>query len=237
MAKHKKTAPEAECPYCGIVAKLTDDHVVPVCLFGDSIPKDIPVIPACATCNNVKKSAYDTYLRDMLVCDDDTFRHPVVQAIFNGKFSRAVSRNQSPLALHIRTKMRLVPTFTPSGIFVGYRIGVTLVEGDVSEVLGTMVRGLHQYYLNRPLAEDIKFTVHRIRDVGKVLPIVQTVVKAGILRYVPVGDSHIFNCIYGVEPTDPALTMWFLAFYSSPSSQGAIYRVTTRAKRAKSTAA
>lgn len=169
----------------------------------------------------------------MLVCDIDTFGHPVVQAIVNGKFSRAVNRNQSRLTRHISTRMRLVPSFTPGGVFAGYVYGALLPKDDVAHILGMIVRGLHQYYLHRPLVDDAEFTVHRIKDIGTVLPIVRVAASAGLLNYVPIGDSTVFNCIYGIEAVDPALTMWFLAFYCSPTSQGAIFRITTRASKKK----
>jgi HNH endonuclease len=217
------------CAYCGIDARLTEDHVIPQCLFGGKVPADVPTVGACKTCNGIKKSTDDTFQRDMLVCDIDTYQHPVARAIFESQFSRAVSRNQSPLARYVRTQIKPVELVTPSGLFVGIAFGSPLPQGQATRVLRTIVRGLYGYYTSNLLPEpdSVEFQVHRLYDWPAMLPIVQEAVRTGHLRYEPVGDSTIFNCVYRVEPTDLAVSMWFLAFYAGPGT-GAVYRVMTK---------
>lgn len=229
MAKHHKRLNGA-CAYCERKGALTRDHVIPQCLFDGDIPKDLPIVHACHACNNVKKSDSDTFLRDALVCDTDAYHHPVVQRIIHSQFERAVQRNQSALVRYVAPRLRPVERFTPSSLFSGIEYSAPLPQDKISNVLGTMTRGLHRHYLHCAMPENVEFTVLRVQNVPDTLPIVQTAVRLGILTYMPVGDSTVFNCIYGVEPGDPSLSMWFLAFYCSPWSQGVIFRITTRAR-------
>lgn len=232
MAKHRKRRIDA-CSYCGRTATLTRDHVIPQCLFYGSVPSDLPVVHACQSCNNTKKSESDTFLRDVLVCDEDTFHHPTVQRIFHGPFTRAMQRNQSALVRYMAPRVGPIPRHTSSGLFAGISYGAPLPLGIVTHVLGTMTRGLYLHYLHNRLPNNVEFTVQRIHNVRDALPIVQTAVNIGALTYTYVGDSTVFNCVYGVEPGIPSLSMWFFAFYCSPVSPGVIYRITTRAPEAK----
>jgi hypothetical protein len=227
VAKRKR-GQEAPCAYCDSVEELTLDHVIPRCLFGEKkdqkAPPDTPVVYACRRCNGDKKSLDDSYLRDMLVCDMDSWQHPVARRLAEGAFTRAFLNGQSALARDIAKKLRPIEVFTPSGLYAGIAYGAEMPQGRISRVLATMVRGLYAYYTDARLPENAEFTVHRIRDLARVMPIVQMALQMGALRYVPVGDSTIFNCIYGVEPGQPELSMWFLGFYSN-----SVFRVTTRA--------
>jgi hypothetical protein len=158
----------------------------------------------------------------------DLSHHPIVQRILSSQFSRAVLRNQSALTRYVAPRLRPAASFTQSGLFAGIEYGSPLPLGKITEVLATMARGLYYYYIRAAIPDAVGFTVHRIRNVAVTLPIVQTAVNLEWLIYAPVGDSTVFNCIYGVEPGDPSLSMWFLAFYCSASSPGVIYRITTR---------
>jgi hypothetical protein len=132
------------------------------------------------------------------------------------------------LARYVAPRMRPIARFTQSGLFAGIEYGSPLPLGKISEVLGTVARGLYYYYLRAAMPDEVGFSVHRIKNISDTLPIAQTALSLGLLTYAPVGDSTVFNCIFGVEPGDPSVSMWFFAFYCSPSSPGVIYRITTR---------
>lgn len=117
MAKSK----QGVCVYCGQVAELTEDHVIPQCLFPNGIPADAPKVWACEPCNGVVKSRLDQYFRDLLVTDMHSSQSPVAQELFP-KFGRSVVRNQSKMARDILQKAQLVELRTPGGIYLGSRI-------------------------------------------------------------------------------------------------------------------
>jgi hypothetical protein len=104
--------------YCGEYDKLTKDHVIPKCLFPEDkpLPSDIPKVYACKECNNIVKSANDTYLRDFLMVDMGSYEHPIAQQLFP-KFIRSALRNKSEFATDINHNQQIIELFTPSGIF------------------------------------------------------------------------------------------------------------------------
>jgi len=106
---------------------LTEDHVVPKCLFPTVHPNDVPKVYACKACNNEEKSVNDTYLRDFLLFDMDSADHPIPQQLFQ-KFAHEVHRDQSIIAHHTM-RSQVVELITPSGLFAGYAYGVNLLEG------------------------------------------------------------------------------------------------------------
>ena len=103
------------CVYCSKEDELTEDHVIPQCLFSNGVPADAPTVYACATCNHIVKSANDNYLRDLLCTDRRSSRSPIVQEL-RPKFGRAVSRNQSKLANDLMYS-KLIESRTASGLF------------------------------------------------------------------------------------------------------------------------
>src|SRR5947209_18913695 len=115
MAKSKQGA----CVYCGQVAELTEDHVVPQCLFPNGIPADAPKVWACEPCNGVVKSRLDQYFRDLLVTDMHSSQSTVAQKLFQ-KFGRSVVRHQSKMARDILQKAQLVELRTSGGIYWGH---------------------------------------------------------------------------------------------------------------------
>jgi hypothetical protein len=77
------------CAYCGTETKLTLDHAIPECVFRDKaakprrpLPEDMPIVYACAKCNNDKKSLDDGFLRDLVTMDADSYQSPIAQEVF-----------------------------------------------------------------------------------------------------------------------------------------------------------
>jgi hypothetical protein len=65
MAKKSKVG---ECGYCGHLGQVTQEHVMPRCIFPFGVPPDSPQITACKHCNHAK-SRFDSILRDALCLD------------------------------------------------------------------------------------------------------------------------------------------------------------------------
>src|SRR5579864_3633221 len=106
------------CPYCGNVDELTEDHVIPRCLFPNGVPADVPKVYACRHCNHVVKSELDAYLRDLLETDMNSSGSPLAQQLLP-IFERAVSRKQSKLVNDLLRNNKLVELRTQSGIIFG----------------------------------------------------------------------------------------------------------------------
>jgi NMD protein affecting ribosome stability and mRNA decay len=89
MGKKKKPKVYPPCVYCGKEPGTTVDHVIAECFF-DVTPPDAVKVPACGKCNNTTKSQMDVYVRDILVLDMRTDRHPVSQRIRQSTLRRSI---------------------------------------------------------------------------------------------------------------------------------------------------
>ncbi len=210
----KRGKKEGICGYCGKITQLSEDHVIPQCLFAGKCPSDTPTIYACERYNNILKSGNDIYLRDMLFMDMHSAQHPIVQQLWE-KFKRAVSRNQSPAAKHALSNGRYVRLHTVSGIFREWAYEMNLPLERVTDILGMMTRGLYQYYVGRKLPQYSQFEVMRIQgDLQQFETTIQVLLQLGA-PFVTVGDGEVFQCIYACSAAHPEVSLWFLCFYNS----------------------
>jgi hypothetical protein len=222
------------CFYCGQPAELTVDHVVPECLFGGKAPKDVPKVPACATCNNVEKSGDDSYLRDLLVSDLHTSLSPRVRQLFDGPFLRAAGRNQSTLA-PIVLKASPVDVVTPSGLIIGIAYGVMVPDNRISYILARMVRGLYHHYVGQHIGVELppqsRFMICRKYDLDVVrtdVQVIQQLVAVGALKggTARVADGAVFQCQYAYDQDMPEKSVWYLNFFYNAVG-GAFFFVAT----------
>lgn len=216
MAKRRRRF-SGQCAYCDVVTVLTEDHVIPRCLFPDKrVPGDIPIVYACQQCNNSKKNLDDSYLRDLLVVDADSSANPLAQSIFYDSFMRAARNTkqiQSPIArMVLEGRGNRIPFYTPGGIYIGEGFSVDIPQERVHRIFATIVHGLFFSYVGRPLPQPVKIGVRRPRDpktidsVGKLLASHGGIYKAA-------GDGKVFQCVYGVAVDRPNSSLWLLCFY------------------------
>ncbi len=202
------------CAYCGNFGEVTDDHVVPQCLWPGRVPKDAPIVDACKRCNNEEKSRNDTYLRDFLTMDIANEGQPVRERIYP-KFIRAVQRNQSVFAHHSQ-RSQLVELVTPGGLFAGYAYGIQLPTQQITKELTTIVRGLYYAYIGKnigvTLPEATPFEVFRQHNMDEVIQNIGIILNMGGVC-VTVGTGEVFECVYGYAAEKPDVSLWFLNFY------------------------
>jgi len=205
----KKTI-RGNCVYCGKADVLTEDHVIPQCLFPNKIPADAPKVWACEHCNGVVKSGLDTYLRDLLVTDMHTSQSPVAQQLFE-KFGRAVGRNQSKFARDILQNSQLMELRTPTGLYGGQAYTSQEANAKTLDILSLYVRGLYAYYCHKPLPQDMEFDFVRARINKELNNIIKMLNEKGD-SYVRIGDGNIFECTYGLATDIPEAGIWILNF-------------------------
>lgn len=210
----ESTPRQGVCAYCGNVGEVTDDHVIPQCLWPGRVPKDAILVDACKRCNNEEKSRNDTYLRDFLTMDMANEGQHVRERIYP-KFMRAVQRNQSVFAHHAQ-RSQLVELITPSGLFAGYAYGIQLPTQQITKELTTIVRGLYYAYIGKniglTLPETTPFEVFRQRDMDEVAQNVGILLNMGGTQ-VSVGTGEVFECAYGCAAEKPDVSLWYLNFY------------------------
>jgi hypothetical protein len=201
------------CVYCGQSGHVTEDHVIPRCLFVQPYPSDIPRVPACRVCNNDQQSQDDSYLRDALICIYEAYRHPIAQELFGGKFTRAVQQGKSAFARDA-LRARPVSVYTSSGLFVETAYAFDIPAERLTRIITRIVRGLHCAFLHEPLVEGAQIEIHRPRDLAMAEQAALDLNRKGA-PYVRVGDGKVFSCLYARTADRPDVSLWFLIFYES----------------------
>ena len=155
MAKHKykKKLRRGTCAYCGIYSEeLSEDHVIPKCLFSGHPPTDTPVVYACKKCNSKKKSLDDAYLRDYLVKNLEGSGRLIVPSLREA-FERAKEKNHSRFVRDI--KYQPLPLFTSTGLFRGFTLAESIPSERIKAILRSTMRGLYHAYTNKWLPGKI----------------------------------------------------------------------------------
>ncbi len=205
-----KKIQQGTCVYCTKECEVTEDHVIPQCLFPNGLPIDVPKVFACQPCNHIIKSGNDTYLRDFLVTDMNSSQSPLTQELFS-KFERAVKRNQSKLA-NDAMQNQLVELRTKSGLFGGLAYTSQEANERIPSILLMMVRGLYNNYRGKILPQDISFDARRVGDFKKLSVDTGILIDAGA-QYMRPGDGSVFDGLVAESPTRPYNAIWILNFY------------------------
>ena len=167
MGRKKKKF--GECPYCRKIANLTEDHIIPRCIFQKPNPHNMIKVYACKKCNNLK-SKDDDYLRDLLVNDIFSSNNPVAQ-INVGKFFRSAQRNTSDFSRQILPKANLVPFHSEGGLYLGEVFELPIDSSRVYKIFSQMFRGLFFWQYKKHLPSTYKFNVERISADGFIFEI------------------------------------------------------------------
>lgn len=93
MGRGKKKI--GECVYCGNITTLTQDEVIPKCLFSKPLPINLIKVRACSTCNNKEKSKDDEFLRDLLLSDMNAVKNETAKTLFDNKVLRSIDTHRS----------------------------------------------------------------------------------------------------------------------------------------------
>lgn len=199
------------CAYCGNVGEVSTDHVIPQCLWPGRVRKDAPAVDACRPCNNVWKSEYDTYLRDILVNDRACARNPIAQKV-REKYYRAAADNQSIMARDLAERAELVGLQGPSGLISGFAKTLPDAVERCNIIMPLIVRGLHRFYLHAALPQNIAFSVARVIKRQEMEALTREMnEKGGAFQNIGTGD--VFQCAFWPRLGHLYSEIWILNFY------------------------
>jgi hypothetical protein len=206
----KRKLPPPTCVYCGINPATTKEHVVPKCLFPRPLPPDAVILPVCEVCNK-DKSQDDGYLRDILVMDYDGSESPIAQDIFHSKVMRSAQRNSSDAVRAAMTRARLIPHFSPSGLYLGQLPSFDIDARRINRIFSYIIRGLYYKTVGKRLPDDCSIDVMRTgaKDADDVLHLIKGLGCNGPYKI----GSGVFACAFMYATEEPAISFWVLAFY------------------------
>jgi hypothetical protein len=144
---------EGECVYCGLVGKLTDDHVPPENLFSKPLPDNLIKVPSCFKCNN-GCSKDDEYFRLMLIMREDVGSHPEYDRLWPSVY-RSLTRPQAEgFKTALLQNMAFTGVQTVSGLYLG-RLPTYHVDLErLDRVAARVAKGLFFHELGYRLPDD-----------------------------------------------------------------------------------
>lgn len=209
MAK-KKHRKKGRCTYCGRIAALTKDHVIPRCLFPLPLPTFMVTVPACKDCNQ-EKAEHDNYLRDMLVLDMHGSQSPIAQALLENKVTRAIRTNRSEIARVALSRGRFEPLLTQAGVYLGRAFSFPLDGERVKHIFSLIVRGLYYRILKQRLRDDCVYDVRRL-TAEEFNERWEKLKEIGFNGPYTLGQG-VFNFIFMYGAEEPSVTHFWLWFY------------------------
>jgi hypothetical protein len=198
-----------ECSYCGVVAEVSKDHVIPRCLFRQPYPPNLITVKACYECHNAK-SLNDDFLRDMLTVDIYGIQSPIAKAIFLEKVLSSARQGSSDLARSFAAKAHIEPIYSNGGIYLGDATVVHLDENRVTNVFSTIVRGLYYDARKQRLPIDYVYQVRRYHPF-EYQAVWDQFKKLSLNGPRILGD--VFGCVFASAQEDPFTSYWLLWFY------------------------
>jgi hypothetical protein len=197
------------CVFCAgdaTLGPMNKEHFAFKGLWGGPRPTRTKTVWAHESCN-ANFSADNEYFRDVLVMDAGAEQHPEVARLLKGKIHRKL-RDHPGAILKILKNPRLIPQFTPSGLYVG-KVPAFIVDWlRMERVLKNFVRGIYLTAVRQPLPADCLVAV---------APLTQALAKDWrdmidlMVGWQSFGDD-VFMCRYVTSRTPPRINC-LMQFY------------------------
>jgi hypothetical protein len=205
MGKRKRR----ECAYCGNITEVTQEHVIPKCLFTRPYPPNLITVSVCEPCNHAK-SHNDDFLRDWLTMDIFGSQSPDAQAVFADTVVRSTHEGHSKLAKQLLSEAQLEPFTTKAGIYLGDLPAITLDEERVNQIFTTIVRGLYYHKNKARMPDGLNFILREQYpwDHKSVFEIFSNL-RAQPWRAL----GNVFGYTYTLWEQPVFVSIWLLLFY------------------------
>jgi hypothetical protein len=201
--------PSEKCIYCGNNAGMTADHVPPKSFFPQPRPSNLITVPACHKCNSGAGKDEDYFLATFMFSKAGVTH--AGKLLWKQRLNRMFRKNLG-LRRKIAKGLSYESLVTPTGIYLGRRMGLQFDEARFEPVVQKIVRGLYYF------------------EYGEVLPPateVMTLFLSTKARFqTAVGYAHqldwgkrqwpgIFEYRCGRVPDAPQGSVWLIRCYSN----------------------
>ncbi len=217
MAEASRSSKKGICAYCGSSGILTKDHVPPKNLFPAPRPSNLVSVPACKTCHG-NTSKDDEYFRLKISMRDGIGSNPAARATWSRAFY-SLSRSQATgLRTRFLSDLRYVNLKTPSGLYVGRRLGYDVDMNRIRSVVGRIVRGLYFAESGKPLGLNNEVRVYTDEDLAEQSVEVIQELKQTILNPLAslpprIIGHDIFLYRYQIMKGNPFISVWGMSFF------------------------
>jgi len=216
MPELPKYYPRNMCAYCGSYGELQNDHVPPKNLFTKPRPQLITV-KACKNCHS-RTSKDDEYFRIKVCLRNDAYRHPEARKTADSIFRSLTKVQAIGLRNSFLADFRNLNLHTPSGLYVGRRLGYNVDLVRIRRVVERVVRGLYFAESGKPLGlnnEVRVFTVEELEAKPKdVLDQLKSTILVPITEMQPkIIGKDVFLYRHYIAPENPIISIWVISFY------------------------
>ena len=158
----KKNQLSEECVYCGEDTVLTQDEVIPRCIFASPLPSNLIKVLACAKCNNEEKSKDDAFLRDLVLSDVNAMKNESAKALFDSKVVRSINTHRSEFARQAVPTAKLLPIHTDGGIYLGHAYQLTVNRERVGGIFSRIASAIYYWKTQNKVPPNCDVSVEQI---------------------------------------------------------------------------
>ncbi len=214
MGRRKKKY--GKCPYCGNESKLTEDHIIPKCLFKPNTIKRAFKIDVCDECNNDEKSKDDSFLRDLIVADKDAHGSSTARFIYNEKFENSVKQNKSELNRNYLSNSKRVIVKTNSGLYTYGNI-FSVENERLIRIFRRIITGLSLRTFNLSINEHAEITVFKkVKSIEEYNEDFELIIKNHSNGFYTGHNGHTFHFkVQFVIVNEKLHSYWWLIFYEN----------------------
>jgi hypothetical protein len=195
-----------QCAYC-IEPSETKDHVPPKLLFPKPRPSDLITVPSCLRCNS-KAGIDEEYFLGVHMFSEAALSD-AGKALWKQKLVRTYRKNRGLRNLLARSLIQ-VRIWTPNGLYLGTREGITLDHGRLDRVVQKIIRGLYYHEYQDRILEKTRVDCMRL-DTQEKLQQVTHLAKS--VHYGSRNWPGLFEYRCNRVPENPQGSLWFMRFY------------------------
>jgi hypothetical protein len=221
-----ETEKVGECAYCGVVGKITRDHVPPKGIFSKPLPDDLITVPACPQCHSDETSKDDEYFRLALQIREGIAEHP--DAIKSRPtLLRSLEKPQKiGMVNGLLENIFLADVVTPNGIFIGKQWAIQTDMNRLRRVVIRIMKGLFYKVKQHRIPDGYDALVCDEDSFQKwpadvVQHYTENLIKPILAKKerVMIGND-VFSFKYGYDVNNPDNTCWIFTFYQRASFLG-----------------
>jgi hypothetical protein len=218
------TAPQ--CAYCRSIAPVTRDHVPPRAIFPDDPAHrmNLITVPSCQRCHS-KFSGDDQYVHLWIAGHALTNQNPIAAKLHPRADRGAKHVKRSRMGRTIRRSLRLIPTRTAAGLYVGLRPALLLDLVAVQRFGVRLVRGLYFHHFGEQVATHLDVVCGPLEDLASRTERYAERLKLTVdpLEAEPVRDIGPGVFKYRFRHSERMeTTTWLMSFYDSIEFLGQI---------------
>ena len=212
---------KGRCAHCGKKSSfITDDHVVPKCLFPKPRPH-LVTVPACRKCN-AGMSQDEEYFKEVVLRRDDIPQTEITKQL-NDSLFRSAMYNRGPMR-QIERQLYRIPDQVIDGVF---RTGLVVIKPDfprLDRVAKKIATGIYYLTHGEPMSASHKLEVIWRNGTRDNLSDQQNEAIVAMLELLRqhsdmqfIGKQDVFVFRHAVTTENPYSAAWHLGFFGVAS--------------------